>query len=86
MRLKFFQEIVTVLQTMTSYQETRVKLTNRKLSKLKFAAKNKAGTILILNKKIEEEEQPHEIFLTIKKPTKIRNAFANNISTGLTLI
>ena len=56
MRLKFFQEIVTALQIMTSYQETRVKLTNRKLSKLKFAAKNKAGTILILNKKIEEEE------------------------------
>ena len=51
MRLKFFQEIVTVLQTITSYQETRVKLTNRKLNKLKFAAKNKAGTILILNKK-----------------------------------
>ena len=59
MRLKFFQEIVTVLQTMASYQETRVKLTNRKLNKFKFATKNKAGTILILNKKTSKKKNSH---------------------------
>ena len=59
MRLKFFQEIVTILQTMTSYQETRVKLTNGKLNKLKFAEKNKAGTILILNKKTSKKKNSH---------------------------
>ena len=59
MRLKFFQEIVTILQTMTNSQETRVKLTNRKLNKLKFAAKNKAGTIIILNKETSKKKNSH---------------------------
>ena len=36
---------------MANYQETRVKLTNKHLSKLKPAAKNKTGTILRLSKK-----------------------------------
>ena len=40
-RLKSSQGGVTVLQTMTNYQETRVKLTNTQLSKLKSAAKIK---------------------------------------------
>ena len=38
-RSKFSQRNVTVLYKMVNYQETRVKLTNTKLSKLKFAAK-----------------------------------------------
>ena len=36
---------------MTNYQEARFKLTNTQLDKLKYAAKNKTGTILRLNKK-----------------------------------
>ena len=45
---------------MANNQEARVKLTNTQLSKLKSAAKNKAGTILRLNKKkVEDEELPH---------------------------
>ena len=40
-RLKSSQGGVTVLQTMTNYQETTVKLTNTQLSKLKSAAKIK---------------------------------------------
>ena len=31
---------------MTNYQDTRVKLTNTQLNKLKSTAKNKTGTIL----------------------------------------
>ena len=40
---------------MVNYQEVRVKLTNTQLSKLKSAAKNKTGAILILNKKNFED-------------------------------
>ena len=71
---------------MANYQEARVKLTNTQLNKLKSAAKNKTGTILRLNKKnFEDEELPHELFLTTKQITKIRNAFANNMSTDAKL-
>ena len=67
---------------MASYQDARGKLTNTQLNKLKSAAKNKTGIILILNKKnVEDEEVPHELYLTTRQTTKIRNAFANNMST-----
>ena len=65
---------------MANYQEVRVKFSNTQLSKLKSAAKSKKETILRLNKKnFEDEELPHELFLTTRKTAKIRNAFANNI-------
>ena len=34
----------------------------------------------------EDEELPHEIFLITRQTTKIRNAFANNMSTDIRLI
>ena len=68
---------------MANYQAARVKLTNTQLNKLKCAAKNKTGTILRLSKKnFEDEELPHKLFLTTRQTTKIRNSFANNMSTG----
>ena len=71
---------------MENYQKARVKLTNTQLNKLKSAVKNKAGTILRLNKKnFEEEKLPHELFLTTRQTTKIRNAFANNMLTDIKL-
>ena len=61
-----------------------LKLTNTELNKLRSAAKNKTGRVLRLNKKkIEDEELPHELFLTTTQPTKLRNAFANNMSTDI---
>ena len=70
---------------MANYQEARVKLTNTQLNKLKSAAKNKTGTILRLNKKnFEDKELSHELFLTTRQTTKIRNAFAKNMSTDIT--
>ena len=52
---------------MPNYQETRVKLTNTRLNKLKSTAKNKTETILRLNKKpFEDDELPHELFLTTR--------------------
>ena len=71
---------------MENNQEARVKLTNTQLSKLKSAAKNKAGTILRLNKKnFEGKGFPHELFVTTRQTTKIRNAFINNMSTDIKL-
>ena len=50
---------------MSIYQKGRVKLTNKKLNKLKSVAKNKTATISKLNKKnFEDGELSHEIFLT----------------------
>ena len=51
---------------MEYYQEAKVKLTNTLLNELTSVAKYKTGTILRLNKKnFEDEELPHELFLTI---------------------
>ena len=36
-------------------------------------------------KNFKDEEFPHELFLTAKQTTKIRNAFANNMSTDIKL-
>ena len=67
---------------MVNCQEARVKPTQRQLNDLKSEAKNKTGTILRLNKKIfEDEELPHELFLTTRQTTKIRNTFSNKMST-----
>ena len=66
---------------MTNYQEVRVKLTSPQLNKLKFAAKYKAETISRLNKKnFEDEEFPHELFLTTRQTINIFNIIANNMS------
>ena len=63
-----------------------VKLTNTQLNKLLSAAKNKTGTTLRITKKnFQDEELPHELFLTTRQKIKIRNAFANNISTNTKL-
>ena len=72
---------------MANYQETRVKLANAQSKKLKSAAKNKTGTILRSNNKnFEDEELLHELFVTKRKTIKIRNAFANNMSTDIRLV
>ena len=85
-RLTFCHGSVTVLKKITNYQEARVKLTNSQLKKLKSTAKNKTRTILKVNKKnYEHEKMPHELFVTKMQTTKVRNAFANNISTDIKL-
>ena len=73
--LKLWQESVIVFLIMANFQEASVKLTNTQLSKLKSAAKNKTGTRLSLNKRnFEDEELSHELFLTTRHTTKIRDA------------
>ena len=69
---------------MGNYQEARIKLTNTKIKKIKSAAKKKIGTMLRLNKKnFENKELPHELSLTTRQINKVRNAFADNISTDI---
>ena len=71
---------------MTNYQEARVKLRNAQVNKSKSAANNKTETILRLNKKnLEDKELQHELFLTTRQTTKIKNAFANNMSRYIKL-
>ena len=71
---------------MANYHEARLKLTNTQLIKLTSEAKNKTGTISRLNKKrFEDKELPNQLFLTTRQTTKIRNAFANNMSTDIKL-
>ena len=50
-----------------------MELTNTELNKLKSAAKNNT------KKNLQDEELPHELFLTTRQETKIRNAFTNNM-------
>ena len=57
---------------MVNYQEARVKLTNTQLNKLKSASKNEIRAVL-------------RLFLTTRQTTKIRNTFANNMSTDIKL-
>ena len=54
--------------------------------KINPVAKNKTEIILRLNKKnFDEKKLPHELILTTKQTTKIRNVFANNMSTDIKL-
>ena len=76
----FSQEVWQYWQIMANYEE------DTQLSKLKSIAQNKTGTILIINKKrFQCEELPHELFLTARKTSKIRNAIATNMSMDIKL-
>ena len=56
---------------MANYKEARVNLTNAQLSKFKYAAKNRTGTISkTTNKSFRDEEFPRELFLTTRQKTK----------------
>ena len=71
---------------MVNYLRARVKLTNTQLNKLKSASKNKAGAILRINKKnVQDEAFSHELLVTKRPATKMRNAFPNNMSTDIKL-
>ena len=71
---------------MVEYSKVNVKLTDTQLKKLKNAIKNKTGTTLRINLKMfKGNNLPHELLLTTRKKTKIRNAFNNNMSTDIKL-
>ena len=66
---------------MEKYQELIGKLINAQLNKVKSAVKKKTELILRMNKKYEDQEFVHILFLATRRTTKIRNDFANNMST-----
>ena len=65
---------------MVEYSKVNVKLTDTQLEKLKTAAKNKTGTTLKMSLKISDiNNLLHELLLTKRAKTKLRNAFDNNM-------
>ena len=71
---------------MVEYSKVNVKLLDVQLKKLKTAAKDKTGTTLRMSLKMfAENDLPHELLLTTRQKTKLRNAFNNNMSTDLKL-
>ena len=66
---------------MVEYSKGNVKLSDIQLKKLKNAVKNKTGTALRISLKIfHGNDLPHELLLTTRQKTKLRNAFNNNMS------
>ena len=71
---------------MVEYNKVNVKLSDTQLKKLKNAVKNKTGTTLRISLKMfNGNNLPHELLLTTRQKTKVRNAFNNNMSTDLKL-
>ena len=71
---------------MAEYNNVSVKLSDTQLKKLKTAVKNKTGTTLTISLKMfNGNNLPHELLLTTRQKTKLRNAFNNNMLTDLKL-
>ena len=71
---------------MFEYSKTNCKLSNIQLNKLKKAVKSSEGATLRLGiKNFNKVELPHELLLTTRQNTKLRNAINNNLATGIKL-
>ena len=71
---------------MVEYSKVNVKLSDRQLKQLKTPAKKKTGKTLRMRfKMLIGNDLPHELLLTTRQKTKLRNAFNNNMSTDIKL-
>ena len=71
---------------MVEYSKVNVKLTDTQVKKLKTAVKNKSGATLRMSLNMfDGNDLPHELLLTTRQKTNLRNAFNNNMSTNLKL-
>ena len=69
---------------MVEYTKINCKLTNVQINKLKKAVKSNEEVSLRLGiKTVNKDELPHELFLTTRQNTKLRNAINNNLSTDI---
>ena len=69
---------------MIEYTKVNVKLSNTQIKKLKGAVKRNTGTTLRISLKVfNDNNLPHELLLTTRQKTEIRNAFNNNTSTDI---
>ena len=67
---------------MVEYTKVNVKLSNTQIKKLKDAVQDNTETTLKINLKMfNSNDLPHELLLTTRQKTKVRNAFNNNMST-----
>ena len=71
---------------MVEYTKVNIKLTNLQLSKLKKAVKNNdSPTLQVGIKNLDKEDLPHELLLTTRQNTKLRNAINNSLATDIKL-
>ena len=71
---------------MVEYNKINCKLTNVQLNKFKKAVKSNEGATLRLGiKYFDKDELPHELLLTTRQNTKLRNAINNNLATDIKL-
>ena len=71
---------------MVEYIKVNVKLSDVQISKLKSAAKIQTGVTSRMNIKMcNRKNLPHQLLLTTRQKTKLRNAFENNMSTDIKL-
>ena len=69
---------------MVEYTKVNVKLSDSQIKKLKDAVSNNSGTTLRISLKMfDGNNLAHELLLTTRQKTKIRNAFNNNTSTDI---
>ena len=60
---------------MVEYNTVNAKLSNSQLNKLQSVAKNKQGRTLRMNARMfNSDNLPHELLLTTRQTTKLRNA------------
>ena len=71
---------------MVEYTKIDCKLTNVQLNKLKKSVESNEGATLRLGiKNFNKDELPHELLLTTRQNTKLRNAINNNLATDIKL-
>ena len=71
---------------MVEYSKRNCKLTNVQLNKLKKAVKSNEGATLRLGiRNFNKDEDPHDLLLTTRQNTKLRNALNNNSATDVKL-
>ena len=71
---------------MVEYITVNAKLSNSQLNKLKSTVKNKQVTTLRMNTRmLNGNNIPHELFLTQKQITKLRNNVKKNLQTDIKL-
>ena len=71
---------------MVKYSKVDCKLTNVQSNKFKKAVKSNEGATLRLGiRNFNKDERPHELLLTTRQNTKLRNAYNNNSATDIKL-
>ena len=71
---------------MVEYSKINCKLTNVQLNKLKKVVKsNEEATLRLGIKNFNKDELPHELLLTTRQNTKLRNAINNNLANDIKL-